>query len=209
MILSKVWDPADELPADIQEIVTREWEDGQHWSRKWEYGMALLAQQAWYDQSGAERPQGPIYDVGGSGSPFWKMVNPYVTTIIDPREGKDLAEQLRLGAGLASEVYCISVIEHVDKLDQFLYHLSCLVAPGGLLFLTTDFCDMPGKPEDVCHWHWMRKRIFNDSALRGAAYDLMKYGTFNLLGGVIDYRWHGPIETWGYAPASLALVKRR
>jgi hypothetical protein len=137
MILSKVWDPADELPADIQEIVTREWEDGQHWSRKWEYGMALLAQQAWYDQSGAERPQGPIYDVGGSGSPFWKMVNPYVTTIIDPREGKDLAEQLRLGAGLASEVYCISVIEHVDKLDQFLYHLSCLVAPGGLLFLTS------------------------------------------------------------------------
>jgi hypothetical protein len=209
MILSKVYDPADIFSKDIGMRVDEYWDGSQHWSRKWEYAMALAAQKEWHQGSPAAAPQGPIYDVGGSGSPLWKMVNPYVVQVIDPREGDDLAETLRLGAGLASEVYCISVIEHVEDLDQFLYHLSCLVAPGGLLFLTTDFCDMPGKPEDVCHWHWMRKRIFNDSALRGAAYDLMKYGTFNLLGGVIDYRWHGPIETWGYAPASLALVKRR
>ena len=28
---------------------------------------------------------------------------------------------------------CLSVLEHVDDLDRFLYHLGCLVAPGGRL----------------------------------------------------------------------------
>ena len=35
-------------------------------------------------------------------------------------------------------VFCISVLEHVDDVTEFLYHLGCLVAPGGLLFLTVD-----------------------------------------------------------------------
>lgn len=185
----------------------------QHPARRWEYAMALKAQAEWYDRS-TVRPQGPVIDVGGAGSPFWKMVNKEVCQVVDPVEGMDLAEHLRLGARLASEVYCLSVIEHVDDLDQFLYHLGCLVAPGGLLFLTCDFLPLAGVA-DTAHFHWMRKRIFNKARLGAIAFGedtdvgVSILSDFAVLGGTPDWRYVAPIEAgWGYTFASLALVKR-
>jgi hypothetical protein len=216
--LSKAHNPADlDLLTDELQIVDRWFTSAspQHPMRRWEYAMALRAQQTWYDTT-TKRPQGPVIDVGGAGSPLWRMVNPEVCSVVDPTEGNDLAEHLRLGAGLASEVYCISVIEHVDNLDQFLYHLSCLVAPGGLLFLTTDYCAGfydPGKGgvPDVYHYHWLRKRIFNVFAMNQVAHQMRDFTYLNPMAqpwGGFDGTWHGPIESWGYCPASLALVKR-
>lgn len=170
----------------------------QHASRKWEYAMALRAQQVWY--WGDHRPQGPVVDVGGAGSPFWRMANEYICRVVDPKEGNDLAEHLRLGAGLASEVYCLSVLEHVDDLDQFCYHLGCLVAPGGLLFLTMDHgTDLP----DQYHFHWDRKRIFDTKAWEQVR---EKCGEFTLLGGR-DRTYHGN-QVYDFSIASLAMVKR-
>ena len=169
--------------------------------------MALRAQARWYDRQGLH-PQGPIIDVGGAGSPFWKMINQEVCRVLDPAENQSLAEYLRCGATLASEVYCISVIEHVEDLDQFLYHLGCLVAPGGLLFLTMDYCDdyLDDWPADRYHSNNLRTRIFNAYGVRLAVIPTLLDQHFTLLGET-DWRWHGA-HVYDYSFASLALVKR-
>lgn len=207
-VLSKCYDPADLFPADITGPVEQRWDEGQHWSRRWEYCMALSALKVWQQGSTYSRW---MIDVGGAGSPFSRMLSGYgdhVVTIVDPKRNVSLAEFVHepINAHLAPCVFCISVIEHVEDLDQFLYHLSCLVAPGGLLFLTTDFWDRLGEP-DTAHWHWDRKRIFDAYTLGRVAGSLLQLG-FSHLGGAADYTWHGPIENWGYAPASLAMVRR-
>lgn len=175
----------------------------QHASRRWEYALALRAQTTWYDRdvlTDADRPQGPVIDVGGAGSPFWRMVSHDRCRVIDPKGGPDLAEHLRLGAALASEVYCLSVLEHVEDLDQFCYHLGCLVAPGGLLFLTMDYgTDLP----DQYHFHWDRRRIFDTKAWETLR---EKFGDFTLL-GTRDRTYHGN-QVYDFSICSLALVKR-
>ncbi len=181
----------------------------QHPMRRWEYAMALRAQTAWYD-AGSKLPQGPIIDVGGAGSPFWRMVNYYACKVVDPLENTDLAEHLRQGAGLASEVFCLSVIEHVpdDDVDRFVYHLSSLVAPGGLLFLTMDACDHDRHALDVPdphHFSWMRSRIYGPQ-LRGELGMRFLQHSFQLFGG-IDRTYHGP-TVYDYTFASLCLQKR-
>jgi hypothetical protein len=217
LALSKTLDPADfdqlrDRLTGVDPYFTRDRE--QHPMRRWEYAMALEAQARWYDAtSGTTRPQGPVIDVGGAGSPFWRMVNPEVCRVVDPDGGSDLAEHLRLGAMLASEVYCLSVLEHVDDLDQFIYHLGCLVAPGGLLFLTVDHCDHPSHDADMevastpdqHHFHWMRKRIFGRWDLEHVAETLLDQ-SFSWLGDR-DFTYHGH-HVFDYSFCSLALVKR-
>lgn len=181
----------------------------QHPMRRWEYAMALRAQALWYDK-GSALPQGPIIDVGGAGSPFWRMVNYYACKVVDPLENVDLAEHLRLGAGLASEVFCLSVIEHVpdDDVDRFIYHLSSLVAPGGLLFLTMDACDHDRHALDVPdphHFSWMRSRIYGPRARYELALQFIGHHFMPL--GEIDRAYHGP-TVYDYTFCSLALIKR-
>lgn len=213
MILSKVWHPDDllQLPEEAA-IVDRHWDDSQHWSRRWEYAMALRAFDVWVERDPRSIRQLFAYDIGGAGSPFRRML-PVTSVVIDPNEPGDpngrpqTLERLltRHPAKLGPAVFCISVIEHVDDLDQFLYYLSCLVAPGGLLFLTTDY--QPDDGPDNKHFHWMRKRIFGPVNRIDLTEALCSY-QFSWL-GERDFAWHGPIETWGYAPCSLALVKRQ
>jgi hypothetical protein len=209
--LSKTLDPADleALAAELQ-IVDRAFahERPQHPLRRWEYALALRAQSTWEDrQLPGARPQGPVVDVGGAGSPFWRMISPDRCRVIDPDGGQDLATHLREGAALASEVYCLSVLEHVGDLDQFLYHLGCLVAPGGLLMLTMDYCADLGDswPTDRYHFHWMRERIFNERTLRSVAEGFLDRD-FHLLGRY-DYS-HPTAQVYDYTFASLALEKR-
>jgi hypothetical protein len=184
----------------------------QHTHRRFEYALALRAYDTWaqrdYEYWGhANRTHGGrVVDVGGAGSPFKHMISEAwggTPTIVDPEENHTLAQHVRY-AGLASCVFCLSVLEHVDDLDQFCYHLSCLVAPGGLLFLTMDCCGCPEHPEpEAHHFHWMRKRIFTTNQRLNLAFSLKD---FQLLGEA-DRLYHGD-HVYDYSFASLALVKR-
>lgn len=167
-------------------------------ARRWEYAMALRAFDTW-----GGRPTTEVADVGGAGSHFWKMLEVDNAYVIDPSEGESLDQYLHKDRPrLFPAVFCLSVLEHVDDLDQFLYHLGCLTAPGGLLFLTMDCWGKDGP--DTAHFHWMRKRIFsmlNWRNMRSAVRD------FDLLGEV-DWAYHGDTLYGSYSVASLALVKR-
>lgn len=216
--LSKTLDPAD-FAALTEElaIVDRHFTSAreQHPMRRWEYAMALRAFEQWGGSSTHD-----CIDVGGAGSPFWRMLPVDNVTIVDPDEDqKTLADYLRSNPRprLSPAVFCLSVLEHVDDLDQFLYHLSCLVAPGGLLFLTMDCCGCGSsretgpqghRPErDRHHFHWMRKRIFRVADWAALIHTYHLFPTFDLLGPSDDWRYHGD-HVYDYAFASLALVKR-
>ena len=212
LALTKTLDPADfeQLRSElviVDDVFTLEAE--QHPMRRWEYALALRAHDTWAQ---AARIGGPVYDVGGHGSPFYRMLDPYQVQVIDPRElhGADLAGFLAGSPRLGAAVFCLSVLEHVDDLDAFLYHLSCLVAPGGLLFLTVDYApgvETPGAVSDRYHFHWMRKRIFSRWLLEAWTLNPLERAGFSLFGG-IDL---SPLRTpavYDYTFASLALQKR-
>ena len=212
LALSKTLDPADfgELHLEL-EIVDRHFyaEREQHPMRRWEYAMALRAFRV-YQEEADDPHANQLVDVGGAGSSFWRMLaaeGHHRVQVIDPEENCRLDQYLRQNAPLADAVFCLSVLEHVEDLDRFCYHLSCLVAPGGLLFLTMDYCDNTvfGWPEDRYHFHWMRKRIFNWGRLGGLAGSFLDRD-FTVF-GERDSRWHGP-QVYDYSFASLALVKR-
>lgn len=201
--LTKGWHPADLLRlTEERSVVDQVGIGGQHWSRRWEYALALHAQTAWVEQHGITRQ---VVDVGGGGSPFWQMVSDN-TVVIDPTEGQTLAEYLAGTPRLFRQVFCLSVLEHVEDWAQCVYHLGCLTAPGGLLFLTMD-CRENGEggiPPDDRHWHWLRHQIFTPAAIHGQIRPILQ--DFDLFGEA-DWTYHGPMENWGYSPFSLALVK--
>jgi hypothetical protein len=206
--LTKTLHPADlvDLNEELQIVDEHFTKDSpQHEMRRWEYALALRAHQHWTEKPGIVG--GPVYDVGGSGSPFYRMLDPYNVHVVDPKEhdGKDLAQLLREGARLGAAVFCLSTIEHVDDLDQFIYHLGCLTAPGGLLFLTMDFGIHAGTEPDPFHFHWMRQRIFTaESWLRlSLAFARQDCALF----GSVDWTYHGP-TVYDYTFASLCLRKR-
>lgn len=211
LLLSKTLDPEHDYPGLVEELAIvdrysmpmRE----QHPQRRWEYALALRAASIW-----VKGRTGIIsYDIGGAGSLFSAMVGVVLGETccrIDPKENWTLADYLQTDPPMRRAVFCLSVLEHVDDLDQFLYHLSCLVAPGGLLFLTVDYCDDDTTyewPEDRYHFHWMRRRIFNSHRLE-MLLARFKDREFSPLGEV-DWTWHGP-HVFDYGFASLAMVKR-
>lgn len=216
LALSKCYDLRD--LAEMQEemgIVTEHFGSAteQAEMRVWEYCTAVHAINQWavHTPRSTER----LVDVGGAGSPFWRMVPPaFDTYTVDPAAPGNvtLATYLLEGSTpLADVVTCLSVIEHVPDLDQFLYHLSCLVAPGGLLVLTTDCTDQPsdpttGFPKDDRHFHWDRQRIFNPQSLEGIQ-GMLEAHDLSVFGGV-DWTYHGDYANWGYSCASLVMVKR-
>lgn len=182
----------------------------QHPHRRFEYAMALRALNVWMDQ----RKKQPfnLYDVGGAGSPFRYMPSgEQPVCVIDPAEPESytLEQFVTAGTELADAVFCLSVLEHVEDLDQVLYHLSCLVAPGGLLFLTMDCCDdvTSGWPVDSYHFHWMRKRIFNWWALGWTLGKLDRWGCTSVGEIALELADFHP-AVYDYSFASLALVKR-
>jgi len=205
--LSKTLNPADfdELKPELV-VVDRYFTSAreQHPMRRWEYALALRAWEAW-----GGTPYHAVVDVGGGGSPFLRMLpGTHARVVVDPDEGEtgDLAHYLTdtyPHPPLADVVFCLSVLEHVEDLDQFCYHLSCLVAPGGLLFLTFDYAE---RQPDTYHFHWMRQRIFT---LIGVSTILSLFGRWelDLLGGPAQYPWIGP-QVMDYTFASLALIKR-
>lgn len=220
--LSKYYDPNKDLPelaeelAVVDEHFTKDSPQSEH--RRWEYALALRAENTWRKTTGKDIYIG--YDVGGAGSPFYRMAS--VGLVVDPNAPAPgdytLENFVTPGTELASMVTCLSVLEHVEDLDQFLYHLSCLVAPGGLLFLTMDCCGCEGKlyhtPEnDPHHFNGMRNRIFTPGLLHTVAWtleDLHFTPLDQLRDGFERYapRLYGGATDPGYSFASLALVKR-
>lgn len=211
LALTKLWDPEDLTHdlADEVEIVQRlfQTETAQADLRLWEYSMALRA----VNQHHRSNDPQLIYDVGGAGSPFPKTLQSlnWEVEVIDPAiDHRPLGQRIQQHPRLADAVLCLSVLEHIpqEELDQFLYHLSCLVAPGGLLFLTMDYWE--GEGEDLAHFHWMRRRIFNRTTWKMLwTHFLSREFTLYL---PIEYpvTFH-PFSNWGYSVASLALEKRR
>ena len=223
--LSKYLDPQDDEALQEELVVVDRFfttASEQHPARRWEYAMALRAYQTWaqvdYDQYGhANRTHGArLADVGGAGSPFSDMIveitGGNAPRLIDPSVNHALAQVIRY-ASLTSCVFCLSVLEHVEDLDQFLYHLSCLTAPGGLLFLTMDACDCPSHDVDMevpsvpdpHHFHWMRRRMFGHRDVRYVCEQLGQY-QFQIL-GTANTQWPGP-QVYDYSFFSLALIKR-
>jgi hypothetical protein len=212
LALSKTYAPSDlEVLATELVVVDAFFTSAreQHGARRWEYGMALHALHAWATQHG---PADVIYDVGGAGSPLRHMTN---ALVIDPDETGQkmrLAQFVTTNPRMAAVVFSISTLEHVKDLDQFLYHLACLVAPGGLLFLTMDCWNRSGP--DTAHFSWMRERIFamhDWSDLADTFCGTINYGHggygFAPFGGV-DWRYHGDHLYGSYSFCSLALIKR-
>lgn len=206
--LSKCLDPEHDYPALEEELHAVDAfftaERPQHEHRRFEYGLALHAMDAW-----GISPQHRVVDVGGAGSPFWRMT-PYVerVCVVDPDEpnGQTLAQYVRGGVPLADVVVALSVLEHVDDLDRFLYHLGCLVAPGGLLVLTYDCCEANAVfPADTYHFHWMRKRIFGVQAQMWLAAMFYPFG-FEWF-GAHDPSWQGA-HVYDYSFASLVLRRK-
>lgn len=212
--LSKYYDSDKDLPELAEELLivdehfTKASSQSEH--RRWEYAMALRALEIW----GLE--PAVAYDVGGAGSPFQHMVN---VQVIDPHLNMSLSDYMAGNPILADAVFCLSVLEHVDDLDRFLYHLSCLVAPGGLLFLTVDCCGcglagqgvLHASTQDPHHFNSMRERIFTPTLWWGLL-ETVKLYNFTPLGEEdFDHyapRLYGGATDPGYSFASLALVKR-
>lgn len=218
--LSKTLDPVDFDQLTEELTVVDEYFASaapQHPMRRWEYAMALRASQTWWDREASRTADDDqIADVGGAGSPFRSMIESVddrtrctvIDPALDPSEPIALADYLYSERRLFPQVVCLSVLEHVDDLDRFCYHLGCLVAPGGLLFLTMDACDADGSdgpPPDTYHFHWMRKRIFDDWAYEDLHETFVRQ-SFSFLGDV-DTVWHGA-HVYDYSFRSLCLVKR-
>jgi hypothetical protein len=207
MILTKTLQltDLDELASELV-IVDKYFhtEREQHELRRWEYAMALRACSTW------GKPLTVAYDVGGAGSPFFYMLP---VTVVDPdRPGStSLAEFVtQHNPPLADAVFCLSVLEHVEHPVKFLYHLGCLVRPGGLLFLTMDVTAYGTDPGTV-HFAHMRKRIFTaQDRQRGGTWPEVAAGLvelgFRYLGDA-DWAYHGHTLYGSYSFASLAMVK--
>lgn len=226
LLLSRTLDLADyDHLAEELALVDAVGIPGQHEHRRWEYALALHAYSRWTARTpievAVERDEGySIYDVGGGGSPFMEILRrryfgEIEEQIIDPRlseedcqaglgASKTLAQYVASSFVTGDVVFCLSVIEHVADLDQFLYHLSCLVTPGGLLCLTMDFWNRCGP--DTATNRDLRERIFCPKtylALRNSC-TLLHLTTF----GGVDPTYHGA-HVHDYSFASLVLEKRR
>jgi hypothetical protein len=204
--LSKTLDPHDYLDLD-PELQTVAFYDlnGQHPHRRWEYALALRAIETQRQWTGVHR--GPIYDVGGAGTPFHQILQHWTARpveVIDPRVNVALQDWVVGGAPLADVITCVSVIEHVGDLPAFLYHLTCLLAPGGLLVLTMDYWNKCGP--DTAERHEDRVRIFCPRSYASLRLQLASL-RLHTVGGV-DQVYHGA-QVHDYTFASLVLEKRR
>lgn len=171
--------------------------------------MALRALNSWGGVTTNLHGGLRVADVGGSGSRFHEMVSflGHEVKVIDPGVNCLLHEFVDSPQSeIFPAVFCISVIEHVKDLTEFIEDISRIVAPGGLLFFTTDIWDQPTGVPDTAHFHWMRERIFNKESWMKLSQELYERG-FGLTGWA-DWNYHGGQVYGGhYSFASLAMER--
>ncbi len=216
MHLTKTYEPADLTREELQPLlrVVDNWFDSAsppspH--RRWEYALALRAFQCHFPaEEGRDEQVEVVYDIGGAGSPFQKTLQVLLprrtaaVTLIDQEVNFPLEIYIRQNPNLGDAVFCISVLEHVENPDEFLYHLSCLTAPGGLLFLTVDAWNREGP--DTAHFSHMRKQIFSVAEWQRIGMTLQSWG-FEFLGPT-DWVYHDHQLYGSYTFASIAMTKR-
>lgn len=189
-------------PEDLNLIADLGLLDGQHPMRAWEYAIVLEALRRW---GGSSLMAGEAaLDVGGAGSMLWKALTArgLRPQVLDPAVPPNVPLEGYRGRPVPV-VTCISVLEHVPDLDDFLRRLAGIVVPGGLLVLTTDY-HTRGDLGDRFHFHWMRRRIFGPFQI-GAVSELLAREGFMLLGGGLDLEWEPTVYDYGFF--SLVLVK--
>lgn len=212
LLLSRTLDPADFSSfAEELRVVDGFGLSGQPPQRRWEYALALHAVHRW-SLAHARVPSEPIYDIGdGADSNLHHMLGEWTdreVIVIDPLEFRSchsLGEAVTGGTALADIVTCVSVVEHIADLRPFLYHLGCLVAPGGLLVLTMDYWNRCGP--DLAVDHDQRARIFCPKTYRTYLLQELAPLQFSTFGG-LDTTFHGN-SVADYTIASLVLEKRR
>lgn len=101
--------------------------------------------------------------------------------------------------------FCISTLEHIGEYARAWRDLLDMVAPGGLVFITSDFAE-----DEVDHYRHANLRA--GRMFTGKIYDeLFRIGQekgFSLLGGVADWVWSEKcrlVNDYGFA--SLAMVR--
>jgi len=181
----------------------------QHDARMIEYACALSAI---HEHWGMNVPLTAV-DVGGDGSPFGLMLYDQVSlrpTVVDPAcGGGDLHQYLQQAPRLAHIVTCLSVLEHVPRVElpQMIDDLATLLAPGGVLIITADVAlNVTGDVRDTFHFHWMRERIFTaDTFYSEVVAPLLKLGLRPF--GTVDYAT--AVEPWifDYGFISAVLTK--
>ena len=228
-VLSGCWSAEAQRIAALDLVPYTSWyaeghphaEDHPHWrkqhpARTWEYAQVLRVM---IDLPARQRL---MLDVGGAGSPLpWIVASRrgQPVQIIDPEfngltvgsEDPDHNPGMNGLRGRADFISCISVIEHVEGEEAFLRDLVELLAPGGVLLLTTDYVE-DAPDGDVFQFHWMRKRIYTRASWFGSiANKHSVYGRLVDLGcstfGACDSTYHGPIPDLGYSFASLCVRK--
>jgi hypothetical protein len=169
--------------------------------RRWEFALALHAIWRWREAR-ERQPEGTIYAIGDIGRldlMLTEWTECEVAVMRTPLHGWVQSE-----TALTDVVTCVSVITHVPDVEQLVYQLSCLLAPGGLLVLTMEFWNRCGP--DQAHHHHQRQRIYcpkTYAALRTLAqsYHLSTFGG-------LDPAYHGA-QVMDYTLASLVLEKKR
>lgn len=239
-VLSRCWSAEAQRNAALDLVAYTSWcaQDHPHWrkqhpARIWEYAQALRVM---IDLPARARL---LLDVGGAGSPLpWivasrqrqpmQIVDPEFNGIVlgdtshYPAAAVHKAAVLSPLRGRADFISCISVIEHVEDEEAFLRDLVELLAPGGVLFLTTDYVE-DAPDGDVFQFRWMRKRIYTRASWFGEVpadraeevrelrlHESVRVRVCNLgceIFGGYDTAYHGPIPDLGYSFASLCVRK--
>ena len=197
--------------------------------RMWEYGMGLLS-------TLSVNTLRRVLEVGGSNSLFLPTLASFNkrtrkgTVLYDALETKEWAtpenvswqkrqmevidpEVRFLQWDLPSQpdaefdfVACISVIEHEVEEENLIRSLAHFVAPGGVLYLTSDFGE---KAPDTYHFSWMRERIYTPASWKRLVEKFAFLSLFPVEGELPpDYEWKGAHVYGSYNFACMTLQRR-
>ena len=113
------------------------------------------------DVAGRRVVEAGAYDYNGSVRGVYEAMDPasYTGTDMQPGPGVDLvcpAEKLpaELGDGAADVVICTELLEHAEDWRGAMTGMTRILAPGGLLLLTTRSPGFPYHPHPQDHWRF-------------------------------------------------------
>lgn len=137
-------------------------------------------------------------------APEWAVAS---NLVYQERQAKAIDPEVRLSQmtnvpeakGQYDFIACISTIEHIED-PLFLDRIAPLLAPRGVLFLTSDAAE---KEPDTYHFHWMRTRIYTPERWRALETYLSMKHHLAPIGGR-DLTWKGP-HVYDYNFVSMAL----
>jgi SAM-dependent methyltransferase len=199
--LSKTMDPLDLAGLELEVKYVDHHLDPHQAEKRWAYALALQAVGRWI-ATGRQLSDAPLYEIVYDASKFHYMLDDW--TERDTIVFAAMTPFCTAGTPLTNLIVAHSVIEHVADPDRFLYHCSCLLAPGGLLVLTMAYWNHCGP--DVAHGRETRQRIYCPKLMTelrrvAATYHLTTFGG-------VDPMWHGA-QIHDHSLASLVLEKYR